>query len=597
MLRPRPLSPSTRARPRYVTHELRPGRWAVTRLLPGGDLDTTFGVGGSTALPEYESEDTVWFSLSVTSAGAVRVAGVAGGVRDGETQVCCYKRLIAVAALTPTGHIDGSYGGGDAVVEVTSDETEQTSGDVVMHPDGSVTIASGPQLHRFVGNGTPDPRWTGSETFLEEFDPPSCGRYALAPWSRDGVLVVTFGQSCSPVRPIAVRAIDDTGRPDPLIPTPVVVPGTNGMDLGVPVVDATGRPVLELYANAGTSAPRLVRLLQDGSPDPTFVVPAGTGFTMVEAGINGRLVRVTTPTTGTQRLTRYLPGDPPLPLSVRFTSSALTVNGRYTPISGDFNGDGIGDLIWYAPGTTADSIWFGKRAGGFTKQSMTIIGSYVPIPGDYDGDGRTDLLLYGPGTKPDALWRSKASGGFTVSKLTVNGTYRPAHGDFNGDGREDVLWYAPGGTSDLIWSGKASGGFSPSHTSIVGTYALVPGDYNGDGRTDVILYGPGAARDQLWLARSAGGFTASALTINGSYRPASGDLNGDELDDVVWYGPGAAADSAWLSRLGGGFRAQGLWVGGNYVPVPGDVNGDGLTDLVWYAPGPTADRLYTTGIL
>jgi len=37
----------------------------------------------------------------------------------------------------------------------------------------------------------------------------------------------------------------------------------------------------------------------------------------------------------------------------------VTIDGTYTPIPGNFNGDDRSDVIWYGPGGAGDSIWFG----------------------------------------------------------------------------------------------------------------------------------------------------------------------------------------------------------------------------------------------
>jgi hypothetical protein len=38
------------------------------------------------------------------------------------------------------------------------------------------------------------------------------------------------------------------------------------------------------------------------------------------------------------------------------------VNGTYTPLSGDFDGDGFGDVYWYSA-TGADPGWWGSPTG------------------------------------------------------------------------------------------------------------------------------------------------------------------------------------------------------------------------------------------
>jgi hypothetical protein len=46
------------------------------------------------------------------------------------------------------------------------------------------------------------------------------------------------------------------------------------------------------------------------------------------------------------------------------TAVPVTVNGTYTPFSGDFNGDGFDDVFWYGPGGGRDSLWYGQAGLG-----------------------------------------------------------------------------------------------------------------------------------------------------------------------------------------------------------------------------------------
>jgi hypothetical protein len=148
-------------------------------------------------------------------------------------------------------------------------------------------------------------------------------------------------------------------------------------------------------------------------------------------------------------------GCPPRPRPER-----LTVRGTYTPISGDFNGDGNGDILWYGPGEAADSLWYGGPGQGqFAYLPTTVKGTYTPISGDFNGDGNGDILWYGPGEAADSLWYGgPGQGQFAYLPTTVKGTYTPISGDFNGDGNGDILWYGPGEAYDTIWFGRADSG-------------------------------------------------------------------------------------------------------------------------------------------
>ena len=83
----------------------------------------------------------------------------------------------------------------------------------------------------------------------------------------------------------------------------------------------------------------------------------------------------------------------------------ITVNGFYTPIPGDFDGDRRSDVLWYGPADAHDALWYGsENAGVFSDAATSVSGTYTPIPGDFNGDGRADILWYGPGDAYDSLW-------------------------------------------------------------------------------------------------------------------------------------------------------------------------------------------------
>src|SRR3546814_5398204 len=38
-------------------------------------------------------------------------------------------------------------------------------------------------------------------------------------------------------------------------------------------------------------------------------------------------------------------------------STEARVNGTYAPVAGDFDGNGLDDILWYAPGPAQDVVW------------------------------------------------------------------------------------------------------------------------------------------------------------------------------------------------------------------------------------------------
>jgi hypothetical protein len=121
--------------------------------------------------------------------------------------------------------------------------------------------------------------------------------------------------------------------------------------------------------------------------------------------------------------------------------------------TGDFNGDGIRDILWRETSAGGIGLWLmnnngtiksGIGLGSVPFNSWTIVGT-----GDFNGDGVSDIL-----------WRENTGGGVAMWLMNNNGTIKSAvgvgslplvswtvaeTGDFNGDGKSDILWYGSNG--------------------------------------------------------------------------------------------------------------------------------------------------------
>jgi hypothetical protein len=167
----------------------------------------------------------------------------------------------------------------------------------------------------------------------------------------------------------------------------------------------------------------------------------------------------------------------------------------------DFNGDGRSDILWRDSSGTIFNF-LGTANGGFVNNgcnsSVTVCTTTQLVGiGDFNGDGLSDIL-----------WRSNsgaifdflgtANGGYVNngdnSFVAVAGTTQIAGiGDFNGDGRSDILWRDSGGTI-FDFLGTANGGYvnNGDNSSVtVGTSYQVAsiGDFNGDAVDDILWRG------------------------------------------------------------------------------------------------------------
>jgi len=161
--------------------------------------------------------------------------------------------------------------------------------------------------------------------------------------------------------------------------------------------------------------------------------------------------------------------------------------------SGDFDGDGVADLLWHH-GSGATRIWFVE---GDSYQEE--IGPLYPGPqwvaevtGDFDGNGQDDVL-----------WRTTTGhiqAWFRIDSFFDASPFPPmptatiellSAGDFDGDGIDDVLWRDLTTTDTLIWFMAVdpyNGSYAQMHVSQKRSLlweVFESRDHNGDGTDDV----------------------------------------------------------------------------------------------------------------
>lgn len=311
---------------------------------------------------------------------------------------------------------------------------------------------------------------------------------------------------------------------------------------------------------------------------------------------------------------------PPVPLT------GLPSNGTI----GDFNGDGIPDVVALDFVTGTLKVFLGNGSGGFLPPKVTILPASVSalkqfalVTADFNRDGKLDLAvaanMLSPGYHSGTLvvFLGDGSGAFSAPRLAAGDVFNVAFenlvaADFDGDGILDLVvstFNEPPPSSHLIlFHGDGLGGFIRT-----GTVLSIPqdccnsefvsvtvADLNGDGFPDLLatIEPPLPLGLYVYLGDGHGGFSGATGYYAG-YSPNSiavGDFNGDGIPDVAVAASSRVGNGSVTVFIGkgGGALADGVL----YESSPGtrvvnvaDVNGDGILDLVtagtdiWVFPG------------
>jgi len=243
---------------------------------------------------------------------------------------------------------------------------------------------------------------------------------------------------------------------------------------------------------------------------------------------------------------------------------SFTVNTADTPVgiapyaivAGDFNGDGIPDVVTVNSNATDNTISLLRGNGG--------------LAGQINADGTVNdsasfqtPLIYAVGNRPAGI----------------------VTGDFNADGKLDVAVANTGDGTVSVLLGKGDGTFQTPITLTVGNapVGIAAGDIDGDGNLDLVVANSGDGTVSILRGNGDGTFqTQTTVTVGTSpQNVAIADLNSDNVLDVAVTNGTSNTVSVLLGKGDGTFQpATSLATGsGPFAIAAIDVAGTGKVSL------------------
>jgi hypothetical protein len=271
----------------------------------------------------------------------------------------------------------------------------------------------------------------------------------------------------------------------------------------------------------------------------------------------------------------------------------------YLIASADFNNDTNLDLVTANCDDNNVAVLLGYGDGTFSNATYYTTKDYsCPIfvsVGDFNGDGLVDLVSANYFGITLSIFLNNGNGTFQNSIFISTGNYNPfwiVVGDLNNDTHQDIVLTHPDYSSISILGGYGNGTFENIYTYLIDIgvvpWSVILGNFNKDTKIDIAVANAADSSIYIFYGRGDGNFdfpdTILIEDVSYTFCMASGDFNNDNQVDIVVGNVGTNDISVLLLQYRATFGNQSIYRQGSgahpFSVATGDFNNDNQTDIV-----------------
>jgi FG-GAP-like repeat len=270
--------------------------------------------------------------------------------------------------------------------------------------------------------------------------------------------------------------------------------------------------------------------------------------------------------------------------------SPLTLNAGCDIAAGDFNRDGIPDIV--AGGTLypyGAKVLLGNGDGTFRGTASFPLGYHSGFASGrgftiakFSGGNNFDIAVANPPNDNVTMLLGNGDGTFTLGKTFAVSILGVLSGDFNGDDKIDLAVQTRQGFSVLLGKGDGTLTAQTEQTGQLGG-AIRLADFNGDGKTDALEFEGNRSATSVLLGNGDGTF-GTPISLPANCQSPIGivaDFNGDKKADLAFAEGSGGGVGVCLGNGDGTFQNAVVYDAGvqHGTVLFGDFNHDGKLDL------------------